>query len=112
MTPEQKIQYEVRLALGREPDLELNVNIQGVFCDSRGIPRHVGLSNGAPDLIGILGPAGRLFALEVKSENGRLSKDQFLCIARWKKLGAFVAVVRSADEARAALQRARKGESE
>lgn len=111
-TPESQIQYEIRRALGLEPDLELNVNVQGVFKDERGNSRRVGLGVGTPDLVGILAPSGRMFALEVKSASGRLSEEQKLCIARWRKLGAFVAVVRSADEARQALQRARQGASE
>jgi hypothetical protein len=111
-TPESKIQYEIRRALGLEPDLELNVNTQGVFKDDRGCTHRVGLGVGTPDLVGILAPSGRTFALEVKSATGRLTEEQKLCIARWRKLGAFVAVVRSADEAKQALQRAREGAAE
>lgn len=109
---EREIQHAIRLALGLEDGLELMVNTQGMFADERGNKRRVGLGIGTPDLVGILAPTGRIFALEVKSETGRLRPEQKLCRARWLKLGAFVATVRSVDEAKAALARARNGEAE
>lgn len=110
--PESTIQYEIRRALGLVDGLELLPNVQGVFKDNRGNSRKVGLGAGTPDLVGIIAPSGRIFALEVKSATGRLSDEQKLCHARWRRLGAFVGVVRSADEAIAALDRARSGATE
>lgn len=53
---------------------------------------------------------GTWFCLELKSEDGRLSDDQKRVIAAWRSFGAFVACPRTVEEARAALERARRGE--
>jgi hypothetical protein len=71
-----------------------------------------GLGAGSADLVGILSPHGRLVALEVKSATGRVRPNQELWAGMVRKFGGFVATVRSVDEARAALDRARKGESQ
>lgn len=67
-----------------------------------------GLGTGSPDLVGVL-RGGRAFCLEVKDGSGRLEPDQ----RRWhevaRKWGVFVAVVRSVDDALAALARAEGG---
>lgn len=112
MTLERDIQQSIRLTLGRETDLELMVNVVGLFDDGRGTKRRVGLGIGTPDLVGILAPLGRWFALEIKSSDGKLRPEQVVAIDRWRRRGAFVAVVRSPDEARAALDRARNGANE
>lgn len=109
---ESQIQQLIRLALGLEKDLELMPNVVGQFKDDRGNVRRVGLGVGTPDLVGILAPSGRMFALEVKSDDGRTRPEQKVCHERWRARGAFVAVVRSPDDAKAALERARQGESQ
>jgi len=111
---EAKIKNDIRIALGSEPDLELMNNPQGVFAASANRYVRVGLGVGSPDLIGILAPHGRVFALEVKKPEARnrVSKEQKLCHQRWRALGAFVAVVTSVEEAKAALARARDGKKE
>jgi len=109
---ESQIQQLIRLALGLEKDLELMPNVVGQFKDDRGNVRRVGLGVGTPDLVGILAPSGRLFALEVKAEDGRTRPEQKVCHERWRARGAFVAVVRSPEDAKAALERARQGESQ
>lgn len=61
---------------------------------------------------------GRFIALEVKRpaapgrSRGRTSDDQDQWLALVRRMGGFAAVVSSVDEARAALARARRGESE
>ncbi len=113
---EARLQYEIRLALGLEPDVCIWRNSVGVakHPDTRGRIRaqRFGLAVGSADLVGILAPSGRFFALEVKTEEGRLSGDQTLWLALVRKRGGFAAVVRSVEDAKAALDRARRGASE
>lgn len=134
---EAQIQQAIRLALGREPDLVLwraNVGKGRILPDktlhgiismiSRGQisqaiaavrdilsrpPRHYGLPNGAADLCGILLPHGRWVCLEVKTPRGRQSEAQRLWGDLVRKMGGFYAVVRSVDDAIAAVGRAREG---
>src|SRR5258708_7547193 len=61
-----------------------------------------GVLAGVPDLI-VLAPVGRVFALEVKTEVGRLSENQreiFDCLVA---LGVQRAIVRSIDDVRRAF---------
>lgn len=133
--PEAVVEREVLLRIGRVPDLFITRNEVGLLykptiqASLRGalapwgpdavraaldaIMKHrmmVGLGVGSPDLCGALG--GRAGGLEVKALDGEVSEDQ----ARWhraaRRKGIFVAVVRSADEAEAAVERWRRGESE
>jgi len=109
---EAEVQREIELALGAEPDLLLMRNANGVarYVDDDGRERftRMGLPNGAPDLVGIHAPFGRWFGLECKARDGRLSPDQRRIHDLWRRSGAFVAVARSAHDARLALEQARK----
>ena len=104
---ESPIVAEIRLALGRESDLVLWRN--SVWSQNRAVP---GLGTGSSDLIGCLSPHGRLVALEVKTDRGRATQEQILFLELVRSMGGFAAVVRSADEAVDALERARRGASE
>lgn len=106
---EAAIQHAIRAAVVRTGRATLWRNSVG-FDRERNVKYGLGL--GSPDLVGCLFPSGRLFALEVKTPTGRVSPDQKLWHGAARKLGAFVAVVRSVDEALAALERAHNGESE
>lgn len=106
---ETELQQQIRLELGRERDLVLWRNHVGVG-EHGGRVRRFGLSIGSSDLIGILAPSGRFVALEVKSARGRVTPEQDLFLTLIQDRGGFAAVVRSVDEARAALERARAGE--
>lgn len=103
----------IRLQLGKETDLVLWRNECGVARheDEDGKIRTVryGLIRGSSDLVGILAPRGRLFALEVKTETGVATREQELFLALVRKMGGFAAVVRCPEEASAALERARRG---
>lgn len=113
---ESLIQSQIRLALGSEKDLTLWRNNTGVgtFWVASGKTQRVqyGLCVGSSDLVGLLSPSGRFVALEVKTEVGRLTKEQRVFLAHVRSMGGFAAVVRSVEEARAAIQRAREGASE
>lgn len=65
-----------------------------------------GLGVGGADLVGVLRPSGRAFALEVKTPTGRLSPEQRAWHRAWADAGGFVACVRSVPEALAALEKA------
>lgn len=65
-----------------------------------------GLGVGGADLVGVLRPRGRAFALEVKTETGRLSPEQRAWHRAWSEAGGFVACVRSVTEALSALDEA------
>ena len=107
---EIELQQQIRLELGGERDLVLWRNHVGVG-EHGGRVRRFGLSIGSSDLIGILAPAGRFVALEVKSHRGRTTPEQDLFLELVRRRGGFATVVRSVDEARAALERARAGEA-
>jgi hypothetical protein len=62
-----------------------------------------GVRAGTPDLICI--KAGRTFALELKADVGRLSKDQRLARDKLRQAGAKVAVAVGLDDAIAQLER-------
>lgn len=65
--------------------------------------KRMGTKAGRPDIeIGL--PEGRTIFMEVKTQVGDLSKEQRECIARLKRLGFAVGVVRSIDEARSFLR--------
>jgi hypothetical protein len=67
-----------------------------------------GLAIGSADLIGCLN--GRFVALEVKKpKTGRESDEQTAWLASVRRVKGFAATVRTVEEARAAIDRARKG---
>jgi hypothetical protein len=104
-TPESQILHDIRLELGREPDLVLWRVSSGAASYGRAVVRY-GLTRGCSDLIGIFTTCsglGVLVALEVKAERGRLSEDQRLFLQLVQARGGLTRVVRSVFEARAQL---------
>lgn len=128
-TLEKSIQRDIEEALGAEPDLLLLRNSvgQAQYFDDDGKAFYVpyGLGNGSPDLVGLLRvrvladaegyqdgrDVGIWFCLEVKPPEGELEDDQKKCHAIWRRFGAFVETVRSVQDAKRALERARRLES-
>ncbi len=109
---ERDIQHAIRLELGLDPRVVLWRNTQGFYKEAgRSISYGVGGPGGA-DLLGILRPSGRFVALEVKQASGRVSPEQEKFLELVRRSGGFGAVVRSVDEARAAIARAVNGASE
>lgn len=109
---EAEIQAAIRVALGQTPDVLLWRNHVGRVQDERGRWHPFGLAPGSADLVGLLAPSGRWLALEVKSDRGALRPEQRDWLAMVRRAGGFAAVVRSVDEAMAAVARARAGASE
>src|SRR5690348_7072137 len=108
MIKETPIMFEVRKALVGTGRVMLWRSNTG-FDRERKVKYGLGL--GGPDLIGVLKPSGRLAGFEVKTPTGRLSPEQKCWHDAVRAAGGFVAVVRSGDEALAALTRALGGES-
>ena len=111
-TSESRIQDEIRAALGGVEGLALfrnNVGVAKHFDDRTHAVQVVryGLAVGSADLVGVLD--GRFVALEVKRPGEAPTETQRVWLALVRRCGGFAAVVTSADEARAAIERARKG---
>lgn len=62
---------------------------------------------GFPDLAGVF-PNGRFFAIELKTDKGRLSPEQLDWITRLNMSGAMAVVLRSKDEIREFIKAARE----
>lgn len=111
---ESEIQYAIRIACGRLPDVRLFRNNVGV-ADVRGAKIRFGLTKGSSDLIGWIRQeingvkVARFLSLEVKTETGRVSPEQELWIKLVRTFGGFACVVRSVEDALAAIERARNG---
>ena len=112
---ENEIQYNIRVALGRIKGLALFVNPVGVAKFKNAMVRY-GLAVGSGDLIGILAPTGRIVSLEVKDPNGKTNKKRAKSQRLWRNLvrslGGYACIVRSVDEALAAITRASNGDVE
>jgi hypothetical protein len=109
---EQQIQNQIRAALGELPDLMLQRNSVGNVETIDGRRMGFGLGKGSADLVGCLAPSGRFFALEVKTATGRVRPEQRVWLEVVRRFGGFATVVRSVDDALAAVARARAGEFE
>lgn len=112
---EHEIQDAIRLELGnptKYPDVLLFRNNVGVLTDPES-GRYVRFGVGGPggaDLIGIFTKGGRFIAAEIKTASGKQTDEQ----KRFEQLviskGGSYAVLRSVDDARAWIERLRKGE--
>jgi hypothetical protein len=108
-TLEKKIQADIEAAIGSEP------GHAKYFDPKTGHDWHVpyGLTPGSPDLVSMLlipelpFALSVWFCLEVKADSGELTDEQETCHAIWRRFGALISVVRSVEEARAALEIAR-----
>lgn len=125
---EREIQQQIRQALGLERDLVLWRNAMGFaeVIDGNGLRKlHYGLGVGSADLLGILRvpvvdtraphgirAIGRFVGLEVKRPGEKLRPEQVTWAELVRGFGGFTTIVRSVDEAIAALERARNGGSE
>lgn len=112
---ETQLLAEIRLALGRDPRVVLwRNNVGTARHDGTDRPVQYGLCVGSSDLIGIVTMAtdsmGRFFALEVKLPTGRVSREQQLFLALVNRRGGYACIVRSVDDARAAVDAAHRGD--
>lgn len=112
-----KLVAETRKALGREPDFTLYLNTKGRLKRIGGESVYVAepaLGDGTSDLVGMLslGNAAQWVCLEAKTGEADLQPNQRLFRDLVRSRGGFFAVFRSVDEAKQALDRARRGEHE
>src|ERR1700722_3134800 len=89
---EAAVQRDVELAIGAEPDVLLLRNQVGLAreLDEDGRERFMryGLGIGSPDLVAILAPRGRWFALECKRPGENPTPEQRRAQAIWRRFGA------------------------
>lgn len=104
-TPESSLLAQVRLAVGADPRAVIWRNQSG-YAEVNGRWMAFGLIAGAADLIGLVKPWGRFLALEVKSKTGRASKEQTQFLALVNRMGGVGRLVRSVEEAMAAVEQA------
>ena len=128
--PEALLERHILRAIGAEPDVLVCKNEVGAGYTGAVLPallaalpselhgavrqalaRHRitwGLGVGSPDLVA--SADGRWLGLELKSPDGRVSPEQRDWHLAAERRGALVRVVRSVDEARAAVDEARRGQ--
>lgn len=116
---ESQLQKAVRLALSAPGQVFWRNNVGGAefWNDSTANVDHVAYGVGGPggsDLLGCVG--GRWVALELKAPGARTKPARAAAQEQFRRLvrsaGGFACVVRTVDEALAAVARCRAGESE
>lgn len=119
---EAELLAEIRLALGKDRRVDVMRNNVGVLPAATRTgtrPLAYGLCVGSSDLVGhvTLDPAitgGRVLArslyLEVKTAVGVATKEQLRFLARMNARGGYAVIVRSVEDAQAAVDAAARGE--
>jgi hypothetical protein len=109
---ESSVQHAIRLHLGQKDDLVIWRNNTGQWKDENGNYIRYGLCPGSSDLIGLLTPSGRFFALEIKSPGGKTDKTRAEQQRLFRDLinskGGYAAVASSVEEAEYHYQEAKR----
>jgi hypothetical protein len=100
--------HDILAALGAMTGVVIGANTSGLarYVSDQGRPFFVPYgwpTRGGPDLLAAVAPLGRLVALECKTGGARPTAEQRACHEALRAVGVAVFVVRSVDEARAAL---------
>lgn len=113
--PHKELRNKIRIRLNQRGDTV-------VWANESGVAEHVhsgryvryGVGKGGADLLGICctDGVGIFFALEVKTGSGRLTDEQQNFLSLVRRYGGFACVVRSVEDADAAIARLRNGEHE
>lgn len=127
MRPEAVVAKEIRVALAKDGRARLVPNFSGLVVPYALVRRAAeardwallravqpilaGLGKGSSDLVGIL-RGGRAIALEVKTATGAVRPEQPIWLEAVRSWGGFACVVRSPEEAVAAVGRALAGASQ
>lgn len=98
VTPEHKIQNEIRVALSKNHCTCFRANVGKVHLPN-GRFFDTGLPRGFPDLFGFRHEDGKIFFIEVKNEIGRLRPDQRVFQKFIKTMPVIYGVARSAEDA-------------
>lgn len=105
---EAELQALVMLELNKLPGVVVWRNTVGTGRTTHGAWVTFGLAPGSSDLIGLVAPHGRFLALEIKSARGYVRPEQRLFCDLVRSVGGVAAVVRTLDDAFAAVDAARK----
>jgi hypothetical protein len=106
---ETTLSAQIRAAVNRTGRARLQRNNTGLFSrPGTELRVQCGLGVGGADLVGVL-RSGRAFCLEIKTAAGRPSPDQLRWHSAARRWNVFVRVVRSVDEALAAIDAAEQG---
>ena len=99
MSREAVIQQEIRLALGMRDDIFMfRINV-GKFRPLDGGPRVIqSAPDGTPDLMGVMGPSGKAFGIEVKAAKGKQREAQKRWQEAWEKRGGIYILARSLED--------------
>lgn len=105
-TPEKKLSEadlmrQIMLALSEDGHMVFRGNV-GLFYTRDGRPVKSGLPVGFSDLFGYTRQA-RPFFLEIKTDTGRVSKEQEAFLSAMRQRGAIAGVARSVEQARLTL---------
>jgi hypothetical protein len=104
---EQQIMKSIQAVLSaRSASTRVFRNNVGRYKDSRGAWLTYGLGVGSADLVGIVAPSGRLFAIEVKTPEGKTTPEQDAWLATIRRFGGVAGVARSVEEAMAIVDEA------
>lgn len=94
---ETEIQNQIRMALA-ESCMIFRANVGGFYTDYGGFISS-GLPNGFPDLFGFRKSDGKMVFIEVKTEKGRLRKEQEHFLEVVGRFDVLSGVARSVEEA-------------
>jgi hypothetical protein len=96
---EAVLQQNIRLALGMRDDIFMfRINV-GKFRPLEGGARVIqSAPEGTPDLMGVLGPNGKAFGIEVKTAKGRQREAQKRWQDAWEKRGGIYILARSLED--------------
>ena len=98
MKTETDIMNEIRLALSKDGHINFRGNVGRVkMADGRWFS--TGLPDGFSDLFGFRKTDAKAFFIEVKTESGRLRKEQEKFLDAMEKHGAITGVARSTEDA-------------
>jgi hypothetical protein len=106
--------HDILAELGALPGVVIGANASGLaryasesggaFAVPYGWP-----SRGGPDVLAVVAPNGRMVALEAKTGGAAATKEQRAVHSALRAVGVHVSVVRSVDEARAAIAAVQEG---
>lgn len=106
MSSESRIENQILISLSKLKNGFFWKNVSTGFKDGHAWRKQASpfAINGVSDILGIF--KGRLIAFEVKTRQGRPTREQVAFIAKIQKLGGVAGVVRSFEEALQLLQAA------
>ena len=94
---EHEIQQRILLAIGARRDIRVWRNQTGALPDVRGRLVRFGLV-GSSDILGVMAPAGRILAIEVKSPTGRQTESQHNFQRMVESMGGLYILARSVED--------------